>query len=143
MELREYRERETEVELGRAIGALQALENRLAEVGNELSQAAAERFAPDHTFLVIQDYDLFILRLETTRDQLLKEAAQAAARVEAARAIYLEASRDRKALDKLKEMRRKEYRREVFAAETRERDDLAGGLTARKVSARVEQETAF
>jgi len=44
--------------------------------------------------------------------------------VEEKRAQYLEASRELKVMEKLKEKREKEYRKEVFAAETRELDDM-------------------
>jgi flagellar FliJ protein len=132
LELRKYRERETEIELGRAIGMLQNIESRLAETAVELSRAASERFLPEHSLETIQNYHRFILRLEDTRDRLLKEAAGAEAKVEEARQVYLEASRDRKVLDKLKELRQKEYRREVFALETKVLDDLSGGREARQ-----------
>ena len=132
LQLRKHRERETEIELGRTIAYLQNIEAQLAELALLLNRAAGGRFDPGHDFSVTQDYNFYILRLENTRDRLLKEAAQAEARVEEARGLYLEASRDRKALDKLKEIRQKEYRREYFAEETRALDDLSGGREARK-----------
>jgi flagellar FliJ protein len=132
LQLRKHRERETEIELGRAIALLQSIEARLAELALRLIRAAEGRFDPGHDFSVTQDYNFYILRLETARDRLLEEAAQAEARVEEARGLYLEASRDRKALDKLKELRQKEHRREHFAEETRTLDDLSGGREARR-----------
>ena len=100
-----------------------------------MSRASAEQFAPDHSLETIQNYHRFILRLENTRDQLLREAAEAEAKVEEERGLYLEASRDRKVLDKLKEARQKEHRREAFAVETKALDDLSGGISARKAVA--------
>jgi flagellar FliJ protein len=54
--------------------------------------------------------------------------------VEAARQAFLEASRERKVLDKLKEKRRREYRDVMLAEETRTLDDLACASADRKAS---------
>jgi flagellar FliJ protein len=131
LELRKYRERETAIELGRALGALRELEIRLEETAVRLSRAAAEQFGPDHTLETIQNYHRFILRLESDRERLLGEAAGAEVRAEEARGVYLEASRDRKVLDKLKEARRREHRREAFAVEAKALDDISGGRQRR------------
>jgi flagellar FliJ protein len=135
LELRKHRERETEIALGRAVGALRIIEDRLAVLGEGISAARAEQFLPGHSLGIIQNYNRYILRLENDRDELLKEAARAEAKVEEARQIYLEASRDRKALDNLKDLRRGEYRRERFAQETKTLDDLSGGREARRIAA--------
>jgi len=73
---------------------------------------------------MIQQYMYYLLRLDYTKEQLLKEAALAEQKVEEAREEYLEASRERKVLDKLKEKRQKEYRKEIFTEETKVLDDL-------------------
>jgi flagellar FliJ protein len=57
--------------------------------------------------------------------------SKAELKVEAARTVYLEASRDRKVFDKLKEKRGAEYRKEMFAGETKVLDDISGGVRAR------------
>ncbi|GHV67440.1 hypothetical protein AGMMS49928_04420 [Spirochaetia bacterium] len=135
LEMRKFRERETEIELGRAMGILQNIENRLKDLAIQLSEAAGQRFLPQNTLEVIQSYNTFISRLELTRDNLLKEAAEAETKVEEARVIYLEASRDRKVLDKLKERQQKEYKKAAAAAETKTLDDISGGVMARRAAA--------
>jgi flagellar FliJ protein len=62
----------------------------------------------------------------------LEAAAQAELKVEEARTLYLEASRDRKILDKLREKREGEYRKIVSAGEIKVIDDISGGAAARK-----------
>ena len=59
------------------------------------------------------------------KEQLLEEAVQAEMKVEEARDIYIEASRERKVLDKLKEKRSGEYRKFILTEETKAMDDLA------------------
>ncbi|MDR3193073.1 MAG: flagellar export protein FliJ, partial [Treponema sp.] len=109
LELRRYREQETELELGRATGELVVIEQRIRELAEARSLAAAGRFSPGNSAVDIRNYELYILRLDKTKEELLEAAAKAAQKVEEARRIYLEASRDRKVMDKLKEKRAAEY----------------------------------
>ncbi|MDR1596220.1 MAG: flagellar export protein FliJ [Treponema sp.] len=128
LELREYAEREAEIELGKAVGALNLIERHIASVAEARRHAAAERFATGNGFAAIQSYDRYILRLDQTRDKLLMNAAQAELVVAEKRDIYLEASRERKILDKIKERRLGEYRKLAQAEENKELDDIAGRM---------------
>ncbi|GHV65516.1 flagellar protein FliJ [Spirochaetia bacterium] len=135
LDLRKHREQETEIELGRAIGELTEIENRIKALAVEKTKAAKERFSLNNGAIEIQSYELYIMRLDQTRDRLMEEAAKAELKVEAARKVYLEASRDRKVFDKLKEKRETEYRKEMFAEETKVLDDISSGSRARKMIA--------
>jgi flagellar FliJ protein len=132
LELKAYREQETEIELGRAIGDLSRIENNIKTVAEDRHRAAAERFSPNNNALQILNYDNYIIRLDQKRDALLEEAARAELVVEEKRNRYLEASRERKVLDKLREKREKEYRKKMFAEETKALDDISGGVLARR-----------
>jgi flagellar FliJ protein len=131
LELRKYREQETEIALGRAVGELTAIEQRLERLAEERRLAAAGRFSPANSAAHIRSYEFYILRLDKTKEELLEAAAKAAQKVEEARRIFLEASRDRKVMDKLKGKRAAEYRRETLAEETKILDDLAARNTNR------------
>jgi len=131
LELRKYREEETKIELGKAISVLAGLENRIFAIVRERARAAAAQFSPGNSGAQIQQYMFYLLRLDNTREQLLKEAAMAELKVEEARNVFVEASRERKVLDKLKEKRFKEYRKEMYAQETKILDDNSGGRLAR------------
>jgi flagellar FliJ protein len=128
LKLREYAEREAEIELGKAVGVLNLIEQRIASVAEARYHAGMERFAPGNGLGEIQSYDRYILRLDQHRDKLLMDAAQAELVVAEKRDIYLEASRERKILDKLKERRQGEYRKIVLAEENKELDDIAGRM---------------
>jgi flagellar FliJ protein len=130
--LRKYREREAELELGRAMGNLTEIEHQIADVARERLCAAERRFSSDYGGAEIFSFDLYIRRLDHTRDKLLEAAAQAELKVEQARALYLEASRDRKILDKLREKREEEYYKIISAGEIKALDDISGGARARK-----------
>jgi len=131
LELRKYSEEETKLELGRAIGVLAELENRIQLVGQERMRAAAAQFSPGNSAAQIQQYMFYLIRLDNTKEQLLKDAALAELKVEQAREAFLEASRELKVLEKIKEKQQKEYRKEVFAEETKNLDDISSGAPAR------------
>ena len=125
LNLRKFREDEAKIELGRATGLLAELEGKIRGLAGERARAAANQFNPENNAAMIQQYTYYLLRLDNTREQLFKEAALAELKVEEARTLFLEASRERKVLDKLKEKRQNEYRKEMFAEETKALDDIA------------------
>jgi flagellar FliJ protein len=131
LELRQYREQEAKNELGKAIGTLTAIENEITANAEKRVDATQQRFESINTSgedsrngIFIQQWDNYILRLEREAEFLAERAAQAEQVVEEKRNLYLEASRELKVIEKLKEKRQKEYRKEMFAAETRELDDI-------------------
>ncbi|GHU68100.1 hypothetical protein FACS189447_10570 [Spirochaetia bacterium] len=134
LHLRKFTEQEAKIELGRAVGILSEIERRIISVAEERVVAARDQFSPANNAAMIQQYMFYILRLDATRDQLLKDAAQAELKVEQAREAFLEASRDRKVLDKLKEKRSAEYRKEMLDAEGKILDDAASGRLTRQLA---------
>ena len=127
LELRQYREQEAKIELGKAIGVLTEIQNKIKQNAAEQANAGRERFSG----LAVQGgapsmfaWDGYILRLEQEAQRLLEEAAKAELVVEEKRNLYLEASRQLKVMEKLKEKREGEYRKEMLASETQELDDM-------------------
>jgi len=132
LELRLYYEREAELALAKAMGELQSIQERLQRLAEERAEAAAERFRPGRSVAQIQATDLYILRLDKTKEALLEAAARAEMVVAEKRQAFIEASRDRKVLDKLKEKRMKEYRYQLSLEEIKTVDDISNGTRARK-----------
>jgi flagellar FliJ protein len=132
LDLRQYREQEAKIELGKAIGILIAIENNIKRNAVIRHQAVQQRFigintsghAGNNGAASMLAWDSYINRLEQEAERLMREAAQAEMVVEEKRNLYLEASRELKVMEKLKERRGKEHRKEMFAAETRELDDV-------------------
>jgi flagellar FliJ protein len=133
LRLRKHREQEAEMELGRAMGTLVGIENNIKETARQRHGAASERFSRDHNAAEIKSYDNYIARLDRETGRLLEEAAKAGLLVEKKRQAYLEASRERKVLDKLREKREKEYGKEMLNEETKNLDDISGGNAAREL----------
>ena len=121
LQLRKFREEECKMALGQAISALNEIENKLKETAIKHHNAALQRFT---TPVQMSVWDNYIIRLDQEAKRLEEQAAQAELVVEEKRAEYLEASKDLKAIEKLKEKRQKEYRKEMFDAQMAEADDL-------------------
>jgi flagellar FliJ protein len=129
LELREYAEQEAKLELGRAVGELTMIERRIASITEERSRAMGARFAPGNSFAEMEQHERYITRLEQTRDKLLMDAARAELAVAEKRDAFMEASRERKALDKLRERRLGDYKKYAQAEEHKEADDNARNRT--------------
>jgi flagellar FliJ protein len=132
LDLRAWREQDAEIELGRAISRLTELTNRLKALAEERFRAVADRFVRSNSAEDMFTYERYITRLDSQKEELLKEAAEAELAVSERREAYLAASRDRKVLDKLRERRFGEYRRLALREEVKLTDDAASGRFAEK-----------
>jgi flagellar FliJ protein len=121
LQLRKYQEDEAKIALGQSIGVLATIENNIKETSIKRHHAASERFADTAQ---MAGWDNYITRLDQQALKLAEDAARAELVVEEKRGLYLEASIKRKAIDKLKEKREKEYRKEMFDSQASEMDYL-------------------
>jgi flagellar FliJ protein len=126
LRVREFAENEAKEALGREIGALQEIEYRIAENDLQRTEAAEKRFSQNHSILDMDTYTFYLLRLDQEKIKLQKDAAEQNLKVEEARTHYIEASREKKIIDKLKEKHIKEYKKETQKAEEAEIDTLTG-----------------
>jgi flagellar FliJ protein len=129
LRLRKYREDEARIELGRAIGTLAEIEDKIKKTAAARSAAARQRFASVNEVQgngqsAMLNWDNYINRLEQETEKLLQEAAKAELIVQEKRDIYIEASKEHKVMEKLKEKHKEEYRKECEYAQARELDDL-------------------
>ncbi|MDR0322374.1 MAG: flagellar export protein FliJ [Treponema sp.] len=121
MQLRKFKEEECKIALGQAISILNNIENEIKATALKRFNAAEERFNDP---LEIASWDNYILRLEQTAERLTEQAAQAEMVVEEKRALYMEASKDLKAIEKLKDKQKKDHRKEMFNYQMSEVDDI-------------------
>jgi flagellar FliJ protein len=121
LQLRKFKEEECKIALGQAISVLNRIESEIKETAVKRHHAAQERFADTEN---ISAWENYIIRLEQEAQRLTEQAAQAQLVVEEKRALYLEASRDLKAIEKLKEKKQKEHRKEMFNLQMAEVDDI-------------------
>ena len=131
LKLRKFYEDEARIELGRAVGVLSELETKLYVLGQERIRAQAAQFDPANSAGDMQQYMLYLIRLDNKKELLLKEAAIAELKVEETREAFLEASRERKIMDKLKEKRLQEYRKLILITEGKELDEVSASAQIR------------
>jgi flagellar FliJ protein len=125
LRVREFAEDAAKEELGRQISALNEIEYQIAQNEFQRTEAAEKRFSKDNSILDMSTYDFYIIRLDNEKIQLLEEAEAQNKKVEETRAQYIEASREKKIIDKLKEKQLKEYKKETQKSEEAETDALS------------------
>ena len=121
LQLRKFKEEECKLALGQAISVLNKIENDIKTTALKRHNAAAERFKDP---LETSSWEIYILRLEREAEKLAEKAAQAEIIVEEKRAVYLDAQKDLKAMEKLKEKQQSEYRKEYFINEMNMVDEI-------------------
>jgi len=125
LRLKKYYEDEAKIELGKHVGALAEIENKIFATAEEIGRAQTAQFNPQNTAADMQQYMFYLMRLDSNKEQLLREAVLAEIKVEEAREVFIEASRERKVLDNLKDKRYKEYRKMALLEETKALDDVS------------------
>jgi len=127
LQLRKFKEEECKLALGQAVSFLNKVENDIKETALKRHDAASRRFID---VAQTASWEYYIRRLDQLSDDLTEQAAQAQLVVEEKRALYLEAQKDLKAIDKLKEKQQKEHRKEMFNYEMNEADNLTSARYA-------------
>jgi len=129
LQLRKFKENECKLALGQAISVLNKIENDIKITALKRHNAAEQRFNAGQD---MASWDIYILRLEQEAEKLAQQAAQAQIAVEEKRAMYIEAQKDLKAIEKLKEKREKEYRKETMNLQMAEIDDITAARYRQK-----------
>ncbi len=111
LDLRRWKEREWEIRLAQATGKVILLRNRIEEIGVEIGVSYDRTFARGTGIDVaaMAGRERYVQRLAAERVRKHAELAVRTREMEEVRGHYLEAARDRKVLDKLKERRAGEY----------------------------------
>jgi flagellar protein FliJ len=129
LQIKIFEENECKLALGQAVGILNGIENEIKITAIRRRNAAEQRFI---TPADMASWDNYILRLEQEAERLARQAAQAELVVEEKRALYMEAQREVKAIEKLKEKRQKEYRKETMDDQMAEVDDMTSARYGRE-----------
>ena len=123
LDLRDFKEKQAEIELGKANAARDAIKLQLEEVARKRVSAAGERKGslPVHELLAIEH---FITRLDVRKEKLLEDLASAELVVETMREKYLVATRERKVITKLKEKKQAVWNKAYLDDEAAVLDDI-------------------
>lgn len=125
LELRKYRERVAEAALAEKAGACALLERALEENARSSMAASRDKAAPGRTIFDLQAAELYLRRLAIERERTIRALALAEAERETARLAYIEKSREKKIIEKLKERRGEEYALAAGREEVKAMDDIA------------------
>ena len=126
LDLRRWKEREWEIALAKILGECLLLENRITEIGAEIGSSRLSVFT-DGARVDVQAMarrELYVQRLLRERERARATLEEKRKEMEKVRARYLEAAKERKVLDKLKERRAGDYYDHQRGEEFKTVDDL-------------------
>jgi len=126
LELRRWKEREWELALARVLGECLLLEKRIAEITADVAASflAVFRSGTRIDIETMSRRELYVRRLSVERERTQAALVEKEKELEEVRAKYLEAAKDRKVLDKLKERRETEYYERQVDEEFKTIDDI-------------------
>ena len=119
LSVRKYKNDEAEIELGKAVSRLEVLEGELNNIAVLYSEIPLKYscLSNINDLSQLENYTLF---LNTKKEDLLKQITAAKLVVEEKRKLYIEAHKELKVLENLKEKAINEYKKNV----TREQDNV-------------------
>ena len=123
LDIREFTERQAQIELGQAVAEVNRINEELEAVAQEKLRMLQINLksASLNEFLVHENY---MKRLELAKERLLEDLADAQLVVDEKREIFAEAMKQRKILSNLKEKQLAQYKKEALVAEDNAVDDL-------------------
>ncbi len=126
LELKRYKERERELALARILGQVLLLKRRIAEIDAEIDLSRSRTFLVEKLINVeaMARGEMYIRRLIRERESTEILLAEKTRELEEARAKYLEAAKERKVLEKLKERTQAEYYEKCKEEEFKVIDDM-------------------
>lgn len=124
LSLREFEEKQAQIELGKAQSVVNDLNEQLKFIASERLKSNESRSkSSDLTFLMsIENY---INGLDYKKEKLIEELVQAQIILEEKRAIVVEAIKKRKSLEKLKEKQFESYKKEYNKEEEKILDEIS------------------
>lgn len=131
LELRNFTLKSAEARLTEKSGACARLNMSLEENAKATLAASKVRFREGGNASDYRAGELYSLRLSTERGKLFKALAFAEAEREKARLVYVEASKSKELVAKLREREEAAYYKAVMREEINTMDDLAAGAHAR------------
>jgi flagellar FliJ protein len=126
LELRRWKEREWEIALAKVLGECLLLEKRIEEIAQEAAASMLSVFVAGVQIDVrgMARRELYLQRLAHERERTQAALVEGRKELEKVRAKYLDAAKERKVLDKLKDRRSEEYYAHQLDEEYKSIDDM-------------------
>jgi flagellar export protein FliJ len=132
LDLREFREREAEMALSVKTGKVRLIEIELERLAAEAVRTRKGRFTLARTIMDYLADERYLERLESEKEKRLVELTQAILEREKALQDYHEASKKKKALEKMEEGELGAYKKEADRKEILDIDDIITGARTRR-----------
>jgi flagellar FliJ protein len=128
--MREHDEHDWEIKLGKAVSECARIENRIDQCQSEIKRVLFSRGGIES-----REYDYYIMELYKRRmnseiSSLKLELREAEKKRDEVREIFIEHSKNRKVLSKLKEKREREYYKEQLKIEFNVVDEINNSRAA-------------
>ena len=127
LELRRFEQKEAELDLGRANAEVSRIQNTLNEIAEKHARVRSECDS-NTDFFVRSNAQNFFLLLDSQKEKALEEMAQAQLVAEEKRKVVQECMQKVKVLEKLREKKFNQWKKEMYSEEEQSVDDI---VTAR------------
>jgi len=132
LDIRAFREKEAETNLGRAVAAREAIVLRLAEIAQEEVKTRRSLWSSLKTPGELSLHENYLTRLHTEREKQEKALLEAELVVEEMRKIYIKAHQERLIVTKLRERKEAEWKAEGLKQQDAILDDIVNAREYRK-----------
>ena len=130
LRLREHEERKREIELGKAVTECVRIENEISRRSSEIDRVLRTRGRIENRENAFFSMEMYKRRMREEIIRLSRELDEAEKERDRIREIFLEASKNRKVLSRLREKREKEYYKEQIKTEFNVIDEINNGRAA-------------
>lgn len=132
LKIREHEEQESEIILGKAVTECVRIEREMQHRTNEIDRILKKRGNLDSCEDLLFSMEMYKRRMNKDLKQFGKELEKAEAERDKVRENYLEVSKRRKVLSKLKEKREAEYYKQQIKIEHDLLDEMNNGRAANR-----------
>ena len=135
LDIRAFREKEAETNLGRAVAAREAIVLRLAEIAQEEVKTRRSLWGSTKTASELNLHENYLERLHNDREKQEKALVEAELVIEKMRKIYIKAHQERLIVSKLRERKELQWRAEGLKRQDAILDDIVNAREYKKSQA--------
>lgn len=132
LDIRTFREKEAETNLGRAVAAREAIILRLAEIAQEEAKTLRSLWGRLTTAAELDLHENYLERLRIEREKQEKALLEAEFIVEKMRKLYIKAHQERLIVSKLRERKEVEWKAEGLKQQDAILDDIVNAREYKK-----------
>jgi len=132
LDIRAFREKEAETNLGRAVAAREAIVLRLTAIGQEEAKTRRSLWNSLKTAEELNLHENYLTRLHNDRKKQEQALVEAELVVEKMRKLYIKAHQERLIVSKLRERKESEWKADMLKQQNAVLDDIVNAREYRK-----------